>query len=86
MRIEQVFPSALTPIVVASVLIFNGNESADVQPIKQIESRTQAINIFGPGFNGDGFADIPVSAPGAFHGGHTGAGSVCVIWSLLEFF
>ena len=79
MHTKQVFPSVLTLIVVASVLIFHGNEYADAQPIKQIESRIQAINIFGPDFNGDGFADIPVSAPGSLRG-HIGAGSVSVLY------
>ena len=80
MRIKQSFPYALTLIVVASVFIFHANEYADAQSIKQIESGIQAMNISGPDFNGDGFADIPVGAPGSFHAGHIGAGSVSVLY------
>ena len=80
MRIKQSFPCALTLIVVASVFIFHANEYADAQSIKQIESGIQAMNISGPDFNGDGFADIPVGAPGSFHAGHIGAGSVSVLY------
>ncbi len=80
MRTYQSFIPAIVLLLVAAAAISPSNAFADAGPSEQIEPRSQAIDISGPDFNGDGFADIPVGAPGSLDGGHMGAGSVTVLY------
>ena len=80
MRINQVFLSLIALTVVASLAGSPSNSTyADAEPIEQI-THFQAIDIYGPDFNGDGFADIAVGAPGLFYSGYMGAGSVSALY------
>ena len=80
MRINQVFLSLIALTVVASLAGSPSNSYADAEPIEQVKSHFQAIDIYGPDFNGDGFADIAVGAPGSFYSGYMGAGSVSALY------